>query len=344
MKIAIDGFGGDHAPLVPLQGAAQACAAYGVEVMITGDEEILKKTAEEHGIDLTGITIVHTTDVIDICDEPTSLVKEHAQSSMAVAFGLVRDGKADAVVSAGSTGAIVVGASLIVRRIKGVKRPTIATVIPCKGGCYLLLDGGANVDCRPDMLEQFGMMGAVYMEKVMGVKNPRVGLVNIGTEESKGRQLQLDSHALLSQAEVNFVGNVEARDIPLGVCDVAVADGFTGNVMLKLTEGLAKFLMGELKTMFLGSVAGKMAALLLKPALKAFRKKLDYTEYGGAPLIGAAKPVIKAHGSSDAYAIQNAIRQAADCVKQDVSGEIAKVIEAQRAKEKAKRQQTQETE
>lgn len=341
MRIAVDGFGGDHAPLAPLQGAAQAVAAYGVEVVITGDETVLKKTASEHGIDLKNIAIVHTTDVISMCDEPTSILKEHKECSMAVAFNLVRDGQADAFVSAGSTGAIVVGASLIVRRIKGVKRPTIGTVIPCEKGCYLLVDGGANVDCLPDMMAQFGMMGAIYMEKIMNVQNPRVGLVNVGTEESKGRELQHKSFALLKESGLNFVGNVEARDIPLGAADVVVADGFTGNVILKLTEGLAKFLMTEIKALFMGSTLGKLAAALVMKNMKSFKKKLDYKEYGGAPLIGAAKTVIKAHGSSDAYAIQNAIRQARDCVEQDIVGAITEVLAAER---EAKKQTANEEE
>lgn len=330
MIIAVDGFGGDNAPLAPLQGAALAVAEYGVEILMTGDQEILEKTAKEHQIDLKNITFVHTTDVISMCDEPTSILKEHKESSLAVAFGLVKDGKADAIVSAGSTGAIVVGASLIVRRIKGVKRPTIGTVIPCQDGAYLLVDGGANVDCRPDMLAQFGLMGAIYMEKIMGIQNPRVGLVNVGTEESKGRELQQETFALLKQSSLNFVGNIEARQVPLGGADVVVADGFTGNVILKLTEGLAKFLMGEIKALFMGSTAGKLAAMLVMKSMKTFKKKLDYKEHGGAPLIGASKTVIKAHGSSDGYALKNAIRQARACVDADIVGAITKALETQK--------------
>ena len=335
MKIALDGFGGDLAPLAPLEGAAQAVKEYGVEVLITGDEEVLNKTAKEHQIPLDGITFVHTTDVIDICDDPTSLLKEHSESSMAVAMQLVRDGKADAFVSAGSTGAIVVGATLLMKRIKGIKRPTIATCIPCKGGCYLLVDAGANVECRPDMLAQFALMGSIYMNRVMGVSNPRVGLVNIGTEDSKGRELQKETNELLKTKSLHYVGNVEPREVPLGVCDVAVTDGFTGNVMLKLTEGLAKFLMGGLKGIFLQNLKSKVAALLLKDSLKGFKQQLDYTEYGGAPLIGSAKPVIKAHGSSNATAFKNAIRQAKTYVEQDVIGTIARAVEEEKEKEKA---------
>lgn len=326
MKIALDGFGGDNAPLAPLEGAALAVKEYGVEVLITGDEAVLKETAAQHQIALDGITFVHTTDVIDVCEDPTTLLKEHNRSSMAVAMQLVRDGKADAFVSAGSTGAIVVGATLIMKRIKGIKRPTIATCIPCKGGCYLLADAGANVECRPDMLAQFALMGSIYMNRVMGVENPRVGLVNIGTEDSKGRELQKETNALLKTTNLHYIGNVEPREVPLGACDVAVTDGFTGNVMLKLTEGLAKFLLSGLKGVFTKSLKTKLAYLALKDGLKDFKSQMDYTEYGGAPLMGSAKPVIKAHGSSNAVAFKNAIRQAKTYVEQDVIGTIARAV------------------
>lgn len=327
MRIAVDGFGGDNAPLSVLEGAALAVQEYGVDITITGNETILRQTAKEHQISLDKMTIVHTEDVIEVCEDPTSLVKEHANSSMAVAMKLVADGKADAFVSAGSTGAIVVGASLIVKRIKGVKRPTIATVMPCKNGCFMLVDGGANLECRPEMLLQFAQMGTIYMNKIMNVANPRVGLVNVGTEETKGRDLQKESYALFTQSDLNFVGNVEAREVPLGAADVVVTDGFTGNVMLKLTEGLAKFLMGGLKDIFLNSFGGKLAALLVIKGMKKFKKSVDYKEYGGAPLMGAAKPVIKAHGSSDALAIKNAIRQAKDYAEKDVISEIARAMQ-----------------
>lgn len=331
MKIAVDGFGGDNAPLSIIEGAALAVKEYGVEVVITGDEKIIKDTAGEHKINLDGITIVHTTDVISMCDDPTTLVKEHAQSSMAVAMKLVVDGKADAFVSAGSTGAIVVGASLIIKRIRGIKRPTIATVLPCeakKGGdkaCFLLLDGGANLDCRPEMLVQFAQMGSIYMEKVLKIKEPRIGLVNVGTEETKGRELQIETHALLKASKLNFTGNIEARSIPLGGADVVLADGFTGNIILKLTEGLASFLMGGIKGVFMNSIKGKLAAALVMGDMKKFKATMDYKEYGGAPLLGASKPVIKAHGSSDGYAIKNAIRQARDFTQNKVIEEVTRM-------------------
>ncbi len=327
MKIVVDGFGGDNAPLSVIEGSALAVQELGVDIVITGEEKVIRQVAEQHHISLNKIEIVNTTDVIAVCDDPTSIMKEHAQSSMAVGMKLLADGQADAFVSAGSTGALVVGATMIVKRIKGIKRPTIATIIPCQNGCFMLADAGANLDCRPEMLLQFGLMGSIYMEQIINISRPRVTLVNVGAEETKGRELQLETYRLFQKSALNFMGNIEAREIPLGGADVVVADGFTGNVILKLTEGLAKFVMGGLKEMFLGSVKGKIAASLLMKDMKQFKKKMDYKEYGGAPLLGAAKPVIKAHGSSDAYAYKNAIRQAKAFVEKDVIGTIEQAIQ-----------------
>ncbi|WP_077534839.1 phosphate acyltransferase PlsX [Massiliimalia massiliensis] len=335
MKVVVDGFGGDNAPLAVLQGSAMAVKEYGASIIVTGDEAVLKRTAEENGISLEGIVIHHTDDVIEVCDDPTSIVKEHQNSSMAVAMKLLADGEADAFVSAGSTGAVVVGASLIVKRLKGIKRASIATIIPSQTGCFILADAGANLECRPEMLTQFAMMGSIYMNRIMGIDNPRVGLVNVGEEETKGRDLQLETYSLLQNSKMNFVGNVEARDIPLGKADVVVADGFTGNVILKLTEGLAKFLMSNIKDIFMGSLGGKLAAALVMKDMKQFKQKMDYKEYGGAPLLGSAKPVIKAHGSSDGYAYKNAIRQACEFAEKDVNGEIIKALQAQKEAEKS---------
>ena len=243
---------------------------------------------------------------------------------MVVGLKLLAEGKGDAFVSAGSTGALHVGTSLIVRTVKGVKRPALATIIPGKTP-FMLLDSGANVECRPSMLEAFGVMGSVYMEQVMGVKNPRVALVNNGAEESKGTPTYVEAHALLkANSRINFVGNVEPRDIPAGVADVVVADGFTGNVILKLTEGLAKFFGAKLKGLFKSGVKGALAYLLLKGGVADFKKGMDADEYGGAPFLGAAKPVIKAHGSSNARAIHQAIRQAKLCVENDLCGVMAR--------------------
>jgi glycerol-3-phosphate acyltransferase PlsX len=219
-----------------------------------------------------------------------------------------------------------VGGTLIVKRIKGIKRPALATLIPTTSGAYMLLDVGANAECRPEMLRQFALMGSIYMERIVGVARPRVGMVNIGTEDTKGTQLQIEAGNLLRESALNFIGNVEARELPLGGCDVAVADGFTGNVILKLTEGMGKMFSTELKSMLLASTKAKVAAIMLKGSLNAFRAKMDYAEYGGAPLMGTAKPVIKAHGSSNAKAYKNAIRQAKLYHERGVIAEIQNAI------------------
>ena len=326
MKIIIDAFGGDNAPAVVLEGCAQAVRELGASLVLTGDEEKIRAVAKEKNIDLTGMEIAHAPTVIPVCEEPTQILKKYKDCSMAKGFQMLAAGEGDAFITAGSTGAMVVGATMIVKRIKGVKRAAIGTVIPNAKGHYMLLDSGANQECRPEMLRQFGVMGSVYMERIMNVPSPRVGLVNIGTEDSKGTDLQVEANKLLRQAGVNYVGNVEAREIPLGGCDVAVADGFTGNVVLKLTEGLAKMFSGELKGMFLSSLGTKIGALLLSGQVKAFKKKLDASEVGGALLLGIRRPVIKAHGNSDGKAFKNAIRQAMLCCQNHVVEEIAQSL------------------
>ena len=288
MRIIVDAFGGDHAPLEVLKGCALAKEEYGVEITLCGDEEKIRACAKDNGIALDGMDILHAPAVIPVEADPTTLLKEYADSSMAMGMKALKNGEGDAFVSAGSTGALVVGASLIVKRLKGVRRVGLATVIPNANKFYLLMDAGANAECRPEMLAQFGVMGSVYMERLKGVKNPRVGLINIGTEETKGLELQLESYKLLQKAPVNFIGNVEARGLALGECDVAVCDGFVGNVALKLTEGLAKYFSNELKGMFMANLKTKIAALLMKDKIAAFKKSMDYKEHGGAPLLGAS--------------------------------------------------------
>ena len=248
---------------------------------------------------------------------------------------MLADGEGDAFVSAGSTGALVVGATFIAKRLKGIKRPALATVLPTAGAPTMLLDSGANAECRPEMLVQFGIMGSAYMEKVLGVNRPRVALANIGAEESKGRELELETYKLLKTAPLNFTGNIEARQVPLGDADVVVADGFTGNIMLKLYEGMAKFFAGELKTLLTANAKSKLAALLVMNNVKAFKKKVDYSEYGGAPLLGTAKPVIKAHGSSDAKAFYNAIRQAKAFTENGVIETITDALASMKTKGEA---------
>ena len=326
MKIIVDAFGGDNAPLEVLKGCRMAADELQVSVVLTGDEAAIRKCAGENGISLDGMEIVHASQVMDMEADPTEIRTAYRDSSMAVGMRLLADGQGDAFVSAGSTGAFVVGASTIVRRIKGIKRAALAPIIPSAGGKFALVDCGANVECRPEMLVQFGIMGSIYMEKILGVKNPRVGRVNVGVEETKGDELRLETYRRLQLAPVNFIGNVEARELPKNGCDVAVCDGFTGNVILKLTEGLSSALIGQIKGVFYKNIGTKLAALCLKKGMMEFKKTMDYTEYGGSMLIGISKPVIKAHGSSNAKAFKNAVRQAARIAGEGVIPEIEKAL------------------
>ena len=329
MRIIVDAYGGDNAPDAVLQGCRMAADRWKCEIILTGDEQKLRQRAAELLVSLEGIGIADAPDVIPVEAEPTAILKQYQQSSMARGLQMLANGEGEAFVSAGSTGALVVGGTLIVKRLKGVKRPAIGTVIPCRGGCFLLLDSGANHDCRPEMLRQFGLMGSVYMKRIIGVPNPRVGLVNIGTEETKGTELQVQAYQLMKEAGYNFIGNVEAREVPLGGCDVAVCDGFTGNILLKTMEGLATLFMGELKAIFMKSLPNKLAAAAVKKDIKGLKKQFDSAEYGGALLLGSRSPVIKAHGSSDAKAFYNAIRQAISCCENNIIGEIESQLAAQ---------------
>ncbi len=331
MRIIVDGFGGDNAPLEVLKGCAQAVDQLGVDITVVGDEEIIRKTASENGVDISKLDLRHADGVMEVCYEPTKILKEYSGTSMAVGLKMLADGEGDAFLSAGSTGALVVGSTFIVKRIRGIKRVALATLIPTLKSNTLLLDVGANADCRPEMLVQFGIMGSAYMTKFMNVKKPKVALANIGAEPSKGRELELESYKLLSEAPLDFIGNVEGRDIPLGAADVVVSDGFTGNLILKTIEGMGKFFSTSLKEMFSGGIGSKLGAVLLIKKINAFKKKMDYTEHGGAPLLGTQKPVIKAHGSSNAKAFFNAVRQARICVENDLVGEISKGIEEVKA-------------
>lgn len=310
MRIVIDAFGGDNAPAAPIEGAALAQKELGVGITLIGDENIIRSYISEHNIHFDDLTVVHTDDVISMHDEPTSLLKAHKNSSMAVAFDLLSKGEADAFVSAGSTGAIVVGGTLIVKRIKGVKRPALASMIPSPDLPYMLMDMGANAECRPEMLQQFAVMASAYLKNVEGRENPKIGLLNIGTEDTKGGQLQKEAYQLLSKAPINFIGNVESREMPKGVCDAVITDGFTGNIALKLIEGTASTLFKMLKGVFYKNIINKLAAGILKKGLYSVKSKMDSSEVGGALLLGVKKPVIKAHGNSDAKAIKNAVRQA----------------------------------
>jgi len=326
MKIIVDAFGGDNAPLEGIRGCSRAVSELDVEIILAGNEYVIKKLAAEHNIGMAGIEVAHTESVIDIHDEPEMVLKKKSDCSMALGLKLLSDNKGDAFVCAGSTGALVMGATFIAKRQKGVKRPALAPIMPTAKGHMMLADVGANTDCRPEMLVQFGIMGSCYMKNIMGVKAPKVGIVNIGTEDTKGRELEIETYKRFQSAPVNFYGNLEARNIPEGICDVVVSDGFTGNVILKLYEGMGSYFSGVLKDMLSSGLRGKIAAALIFPKIRQFKKKMDYSEVGGAVLMGISKPVIKAHGSSDAKAFFNAVRQAKRCVDGKFIDEIAKSL------------------
>lgn len=323
MKIAVDAFGGDNAPLEIIKGAVLAKEEYGVDILLTGNEAIIKKAAADNNIDISGIEIAHTEEIFDMHDQPTDIIRAKKNTSLSLGLQLVADGNADAFVSAGSTGAIVAGATFILKRIKGIKRPALGTVLPSRTKRFILMDCGANSECRPEMLQQFGVMASQYMGNVEGVENPTVGLLNIGAEDTKGTPLQLEAYKLLKETPVNFIGNIESRDMPAGVCDCVIADGFTGNIALKLYEGVAMNLMKMIKGVFTTNLKTKISYLLAKSEMKGLKKFADYADIGGAPLLGVKKPVIKAHGGSNAKAIKNAIRQAKLCVENDIINKIS---------------------
>ncbi len=336
MRVIVDAFGGDNAPLEIIKGAAEAAAEYKVEISLAGREAEIRRVAGENGISLEGIAIVDAPDVIGMEDEPKSILREHKNCSMAEGLRRLAAGEGDAFVSAGSTGALIMGATFLVKRIKGVSRAALAPLMPGDKGPFMLIDSGANVECRPEMLLQFAHMGSIYMSSVLGDGKPaRVGLVNVGTEDTKGGELQHEAFALLRESGLNFVGNIEARDIPANAADVVVADGFTGNVILKMMEGTADVIMRNVKGIFLTNLRTKIAALLVKPYLKDFKKKMDTSEYGGAPLLGVSKPVIKTHGNSKAPAVKNAIRVAAEFAGKGVIEQIAAAVKPASAEESA---------
>lgn len=331
MRVIIDGFGGDNAPLEVLKGSVQAVKELGVDVTVVGDVEKMKLCANENGIDISALSLYQADGVMEVCEDPKTILKEHSDSSMAVGLKLLQQGEGDAFVSAGSTGALVMGSTFIVKRLRGIKRCALATVLPTAKDPVLLMDCGANAECRPEMLMQFAVMGSTYMNKIIGVDNPRVGLANIGAEPTKGRESDVEAYGVLSNAPINFIGNVEGRDIPLGEADVVVTDGFTGNLILKTIEGMGKFFSVTLKSMFKSGILSAIGYLCLKKQVNGFRKKMDYTEYGGVPLLGIAKPVIKAHGSSNAKAFYNAIRQAKLYTENEVIKEFSEALEKVKA-------------
>ena len=327
IRIAVDAMGGDNAPGAVVEGCIQALNERNdISVILAGQRDKIEPLLLNAGDARSRIEILDAPDVITMHEAPVMAVRRKPNSSMVKAMDAVKNGDAQACVSAGSTGALLAGGMFRVGRIPGIERPALASVIPSTNKPYILLDCGANADCRPDYLVQFGIMGSIYMEKVKGYSNPRVALVNIGSESEKGNELSKETYPLLEKSGLNFTGNIEPRDIPSGAADVVVADGFTGNVVLKLTEGLASMLMGMIKTELMSSTTTKIGAMLAKPAFKKVKKRMDYTEEGGAPLLGVKGAVIKAHGSSNATAIKNALFQAARMVDGKVVDIIAEQI------------------
>lgn len=324
MKIAIDAMGGDEGVKVTVEGSVLALKELDVNLVLVGKEDIIKEELKKYDFDSEKIEIVNANEVITNEDEPAMIIRKKKDSSMVVGLNMLKEKKVDAFISAGSTGALLSGGLLIVKRIKGIERPALATVYPTKKGVSLLLDVGANADSKPKYLEQFALMGSIYSKKILNKTNPRVGLVNIGDEKEKGNILTKEAYELLEKTQnINFCGNIEGRDIPNGDMDVLVCDGFVGNIVLKLTEGLALSIFSMLKETFMSSFKNKLGAVLIKSGLKEFKSKLDYTEYGGAPLLGVKGAVIKAHGSSNSVAIKNAIRQA----KQFIENKVIENIE-----------------
>ena len=333
MKIIVDAMGGDNAPLEIVRGALDANRKHGVELTLVGQTAEILRAVEACGVKSlpAGVEIKDATEVVEIADDPAMAFKLKPDSSLTVGLKLLRDGAGDAFVSAGSTGALLSGATLVVKRIRGIRRAAMGPQIPTAAGRMVLCDCGANAECTAEYLLQFAYLGSYYAQRVMGIEQPRVGLLNIGAEEEKGDALRHEAYALLKEAgdagRIRFVGNVEANDAMLGAVDVLVTDGFTGNVMLKNMEGLGKFLLKALKGVFLSSAKTKLGALLVKDGLKDLKKLMDPSEVGGTPFLGIQKPVIKAHGGSDARAIENAVLRAKEYAESGFIADIQANIE-----------------
>lgn len=324
INVAVDAMGGDNAPVEIIKGAAQAVQqSERIKVFLVGKEEVIQKELANYSLPLEQVEIVNATEVIETAEPPVAAIRAKKDSSIVKGMKLVKDGTCDAFVSAGSTGAVLVGGQVLVGRNKGVERPPLAPVIPTAKGAALLIDCGANVDARPSHLVQFAQMGSIYMENVLGVKNPKVGIVNIGAEEEKGNALVKETFPLLKECkEINFVGSVEARDIPAGAVDVVVCEAFVGNVILKMYEGVGSVMLHEIKKGMLSTLRSKIGALLVKPALKETLKTFDLEQYGGAPLLGLKGLVVKTHGSSKAVEIKNSILQCETFKEQQINEKI----------------------
>ena len=330
MRIIIDAMGGDNAPGEIVRGAVLAHRELGVDITLVGQKERVDACLKNENC--ADVEVVDAREIISMEDDPSTATRRKKDSSMTVALNLLRDGKGDAVVSAGSTGALLTGATLIVRRIRGIRRAAMAPVLPSGDYGTMLIDCGANVECSPEYLLQFAFMGGYYAKKLMGCPTPRVGLLNVGTEDTKGDGLRRETFRLLQKASdegrINFVGNVEGTGVYGNVAEVVVTDGFSGNILLKTTEGVAKFMMGLLKEVFYKNLGTKLAAAAVKSGLKDMKKKLDFNEVGGTALLGISKPVIKAHGASKATAIRNAVGQAVSFAQSGIIGDIVANIDA----------------
>ena len=333
MRVILDAMGGDNAPMAPVMGAVQAAKDFGAEITLVGRGEAILEVLRNNGIDTlpVGIEIANADDVVDMHDDPARVIRQKPNSSMVMGLKMLSDGQGDAFISAGSTGALLTGATLLVKRVKGIRRAAMGPAMPNKaGGKTIILDCGANAECTPEFLLQFGLVGSLYAKKNMGVEDPKVGLLNIGTEDTKGTPLQKEAYALLKDAGdkglINFVGNVEGRDVPMGAVDVVVCDGFAGNVLLKSIEGTAMFMGSLMSRMFKKNFLSRLAALLVMKDIKSFKKLLDYREIGGTPFLGIRKPVIKAHGSSDILAFRNAVHQAMEAANSDITAELEQLL------------------
>ncbi|NLY51258.1 MAG: phosphate acyltransferase PlsX [Firmicutes bacterium] len=323
MRVALDAMGGDNAPREIIRGALLAARSERVEIILVGDPAEIEKVGKEEGLPYPGIQVVPASQRVEMDEQPSTVVRQKKDSSLGVAARLVKEGKAEALVSAGNTGAAMAFALFTWGRLPGIERPAIAVPFPTLVGVTVLLDVGANVEVKPRYLLQYAQMGSVYAENVLGIKKPRVGLLNVGTEKTKGTAISQEAYELLESSGLNFSGNLEGRDIPLGTADVVVCDGFCGNVVLKFTEGLAEGFFTLLRRELARNWRTKLGAYLVKPALRGLKKRMDYSEYGGAPLLGLKGTAIISHGASDAKAIANAIRVARESWEQDVTGKIA---------------------